>query len=214
MENPEFLSRKAARTLGRKTYFTGIPCKHNHIDVRSVANAVCFQCRRDSQNAHRLKDPAKERQRSKDWYAANKEHAAQWKSDWIAANPDAYKARRQKYRSKTETRAKEMLAAARRSCKVKKLPFDLDVDWIFERLEIGRCELTNLPFNLAPEPGGRQNPYTASLDRIKPEAGYVRSNVRVILWALNAAFNTYGEGVYADIARVYLARHPASTGLT
>ena len=33
-----------------------------------------------------------------------------------------------------------------------------------------------------------------------------------LVWALNAAFNSYGEDVYAKIAKVYLAKH--GTGLT
>lgn len=97
-----------------------------------------------------------------------------------------------------------MLAGARWNAKKKNVAFNLDREWILARLATGKCELTGLPFDLAPHPRGRQNPYTASLDRINPEAGYVGENVRVILWALNAAFNSYGEGVYAEIARVYL----------
>lgn len=110
-------------------------------------------------------------------------------------------------------RAKEMVAGARWGAKQKGLPFDLDVEWVAKKLVAGVCELTGLPFRLEPIDGGRQNPYTASLDRVVPKLGYVRTNTRVILWALNAAFNSYGEGVYAAIARVYLAKHP-TTGLT
>ena len=75
--------------------------------------------------------------------------------------------------------------------------------------------MTGVKFDLEPLPEGRQNPYTASMDRIKPELGYVKTNVRMILWALNAAFNSYGEHVYADIARVFLAKNPTTgTSLT
>ncbi len=75
--------------------------------------------------------------------------------------------------------------------------------------------MTGVKFDLEPLPKGRQNPYTASLDRAKPELGYTKNNVRMILWALNAAFNTYGEHIYADIARVFIAKNPnTGNGLT
>jgi hypothetical protein len=153
-----------------------------------------------------------DRGKSRQWYEKNKERAKQWKRDWIAANQERYIENRKKWRSSPSSRALEMISAARRTSKKKRLPYDLDRAWLTEKLETGVCELTGIPFQLEPLDGGRQNPYTASLDRIIPSKGYVKSNVRVILWALNAAFNTYGEDVYAKIARVYLAKH--GTGLT
>lgn len=108
-----------------------------------------------------------------------------------------------------------MLAMAKFAAKKKKVAFDLDYEWILIKLTTGTCEMTGVKFDLEPLPEGRQNPYTASMDRIKPELGYVKTNVRMILWALNAAFNSYGEHVYADIAKVFLAKNPtAGTKLT
>lgn len=212
----KIISREAAKAVGQKTYFTGVDCLNGHSDVRSVANGVCYQCRRDAQNRHRASNLEADRQRSREWYVKNKEHAAAWKRNWVANNPEKYKERRRKYRSTTDGRAIEMMNASKWSANEKGLSFDLDLEWIKSRLEVGACQLTGLAFRLEPLDGGRQNPYTASLDRIIPAKGYIKSNVRMILWALNAAFNSYGEDVYAEIAEVYLARRAASigTGLT
>jgi hypothetical protein len=204
----EVISRQEAKEKGLKDFFTNVPCKRGHLEVRSVANGGCRQCARDNANRIRALDPELDRQKSRDWYAKNKERAKQWKIDWIANNRSQYDERRKRYRSKTKVRAKELLAMAKFSAKKKNISFDLDYEWIFERLELGICEMTGIKFDLEPFPKGRQNPYTASLDRVVPELGYVKSNVRMILWALNAAFNSYGENVYADIARVFLDRNP------
>lgn len=204
----QVISRSEAKERGLKDFFTNVPCKHGHMEVRSVANGTCRQCARDVANKARSKNPELNRQQCREWYARNKERAKQWKIDWIANNRSQYDERRKRYRSKTKVRAKELLAMAKFASKKKNVPFDLDYEWIFERLDRGTCEMTQIKFDLEPFPEGRQNPYTASLDRIVPERGYVKSNVRMILWALNAAFNSYGENVYADIARVFLDKNP------
>lgn len=189
----EVIQKAEAKKKGLKSFFTGIPCAEGHTDLRSVANGICYEC---------------SRQKSREWYAKNKEKAVAWKRNWISQNKEQYVERRKHYRSRAETRAKEMLAAAKFSSKVKQVAFDLDYEWILEKLKIGTCEMTGVKFDLEPLPKGRQNPYTASLDRVKPELGYTKTNVRMILWALNAAFNTYGEHIYADIARAFLAKNP------
>ena len=209
---PVLLTRQEARAVGEKSYFTGRACLRGHVEVRSTANGVCYQCRRDSQNRYRAENIEIDRANSRAWYADNKEKAAQRKKNWLALNSEKYKARRKNYRSRNEIRAREMFTTSRWNAKKKDIPFDLDYEWIFTRLEFGMCELTGIKFDLVPLEGGLQNPYTASLDRIVPKLGYTKTNVRLILWALNAGFNTYGEKVYADIARVYLAKN--GSGLT
>lgn len=211
----EVISRQDAKEKGLKDFFTNVPCKRGHFEVRSVANGTCRQCARDATNERRRLNPELDRQKSREWYAKNKEHAKAWKENWIANNREKFYERRKRYRSQIETRAKELFRMAKHSSKNKNVPFDLDSDWILDKLKQGTCEMTGIKFNIEPLPKGRQNPYTASLDRIVPELGYVKSNVRLILWALNAAFNSYGEHVYADIARVFLAKNPnVGTNLT
>jgi len=196
----EIIQKAEAKEKGLKAFFTGLPCPQGHIEPRSVANGVCYEC---------------SRQKSREWYANNKEKAIAWKRNWIAQNKEQFADRRKRYRSRAETRAKEMLAMAKFASKKKNVACDLDYEWILSKLTTGTCEMTGVKFDLEPLPEGRQNPYTASMDRIKPELGYVKTNVRMILWALNAAFNSYGEHVYADIARVFLAKNPTTgTSLT
>lgn len=207
------LEKHAARAIGQKTYFTGKPCLKGHVGNRSVANGSCVKCNRDHANRKRLENPELDREKSRQWYAKNKEKATAWKREWVSKNREKYIERRKKYRMIPKTRAIEMFHGAKFSAKEKNIPFDLDMEWIKQKIQAGICELTGIKFKLEPLENGRQNPYTASLDRIVPEEGYIKSNVRMILWALNAAFNSYGEDVYANIARVYLEKHP-HRGLT
>lgn len=103
-------------------------------------------------------------------------------------------------------RAVHAICSARRRAKQKGVAFDLDQhrDNIQSRIDRGICELTGLPFNLqakAPFPWD-----APSLDRIKPERGYVLSNVRVILYGLNAALGHWGEDVLNTMVEAWLSQ--------
>mgnify|MGYP000856613384 CR=1 FL=1 len=50
-------SRAFARAIGASHYFTGIACKHGHVDKRLASTGACAQCMRDRQRV-RLQDPA------------------------------------------------------------------------------------------------------------------------------------------------------------
>lgn len=64
--------------------------------------------------------------------------------------------------------------------------FDIDRDFIESKLIVGTCEVTGLPFDMKPMGNAsRKNPFAPSLDRIDNTKGYVRSNVRLVLWAVN-----------------------------
>ncbi len=40
----QVVDREEARNKGLKRYFTGIPCKHGHVNERIVINAQCIDC--------------------------------------------------------------------------------------------------------------------------------------------------------------------------
>lgn len=86
-----------------------------------------------------------------------------------------------------------LLAAARSRARKKGVAFEV-TSTERERLQSvingGVCELSGLPFNMTVgESFYRDSP---SLDRIKPELGYVDGNLRVILYGLNAAIGSWG----------------------
>lgn len=47
---------------------------------------------------------------------------------------------------------------------------------------------------------------TPSLDRIKPELGYIKSNVRLICFGLNAALGNWGEEIFLLFARAMISK--------
>ena len=111
-------------------------------------------------------------------------------------------------RSMPEGRATRLLYSAKRRASQKNIAFGLSRDWVLSRLKAGTCELSGLPFDLTT--GGRA-PYTPSIDRIDNSKGYTVENCRVILWALNAAFSTWGECVFREISLAWLRRNRADS---
>lgn len=97
----------------------------------------------------------------------------------------------------------QMVRAAKHRAKKAWLPFDLDAyrSEIRERLT-KPCELTGIPFKAR----GERDWNSPSIDRIDPEKGYVYSNIRIILWALNSAFGYWGEDQFEQVARAWLER--------
>lgn len=67
----------------------------------------------------------------------------------------------------------------------KRLGTDIDAAYLHEmwKAQGGKCALTGIVMTWG---GGPSDPYTLSVDRITPELGYTRGNIRLILLSVNA----------------------------
>ncbi len=104
----------------------------------------------------------------------------------------------QKYRSTFAGRAAVMCATKRLYCKKHNLPFDLTTGWYMDKLRKG-CELTGIAFSYTTD--ARVQPTSPSVDRINPDRGYLKSNCRMILYAVNMF-----KGAGTDDQMLYLAQ--------
>ncbi len=89
-------------------------------------------------------------------------------------------ARRLRYDETPRGRQHRMLGAAKKRAQEKGLPFNLTVNDFFIP---DFCPVLGLRLSLKLKRG--RGPDSPSLDRIIPELGYVRDNVRVISWRAN-----------------------------
>jgi Zn ribbon nucleic-acid-binding protein len=67
-----FISCKQAKAQGLKHYYTGKPCKRDHVDIRFVSGGVCCTCSND---------------RTKQWQKENSERVNEWTRAIYAKNP-------------------------------------------------------------------------------------------------------------------------------
>ncbi len=91
------------------------------------------------------------------------------------------------YRRTDRGIAAEIARRAKYKCKQLSLPYDLDKEWVLDRLNsIGwKCELTGLPMNLRLETRSGFHWDSISVDRLNPKGGYTKDNIRFVLNQIN-----------------------------
>jgi hypothetical protein len=110
------------------------------------------------------------------------------------AAPATVRSRHKQWRD--EKRGFALVNVARHRAKTRGIPCTLDPLDIQRRIDLGRCEMTGIEFDLT-TPRSWNAP---SLDQIEPGRGYTPENVRVVLFALNVMANTWGPDVILTVA--------------
>lgn len=93
----KIISRSAARKLGFKRFFTGEPCKNNHISERTTTSSVCHRCDADRKQEIRRINPEKNKEIAK---KSRLKHAQARRDDnkrWREKNAAALKISKKKY---------------------------------------------------------------------------------------------------------------------
>lgn len=116
-----------------------------------------------------------------------------WRAAWEAEHPDRHKQKRLRFRL---AKPWACFHAARQRAIKKGVPFDLDVEWA-RATWTGKCAITGIPF--AGIGVGVVSPFSATVDRIVPEKGYVKGNCRFVLHAIN---NMKGSGTDEDMVAI------------
>lgn len=161
--------------------------------------------RRDRYAANPEPEKARGRIYSTDYYAANKDRIAaitkeyrsrpevkQLRNKRLATPENKEKIRIRGAANYRKQYLEHMLNGALKRAFARDVPFGISVDEVMRLhavLETGVCELTGIAFEIG---NGKVGPNSPSLDRIKPELGYVDGNLRVIIFALNSAMGDWG----------------------
>jgi hypothetical protein len=95
---------------------------------------------------------------------------------------------------------------AKRRAREKGIAFDLDWREIQQRIDLGFCEVTGIPFDLT-QPKAWNAP---SLDQKEASMGYTKENTRIVLYALNTMANNWGTDLILQIADAIRAKRSLS----
>lgn len=112
----------------------------------------------------------------------------------------------QEYRKRKRREIDYILSSAVTQAKLrasnKNLPFNIDADYVKQlaKDQEYKCSISGRLFDGEPSEY-RVNPNTASLDRIIPELGYVKGNVRLVTWQVNCAVSEYGFEKFSELCR-------------
>lgn len=99
-----------------------------------------------------------------------------------------YEAVRKEYRERTKNLPEVKVKQLLRVTHVDRTA--LDFEWVWSRLTAleFKCEITGKEFTWGPK-----EPTSLSIDRINPDIGYTKENVRFVCWWINAAMGNWGE---------------------
>ena len=131
-----------------------------------------------------------------------------FKETWLKPDKFGPNYRNSEYKKCVQTpkgRSVHLICHAKKRAKNKNWPMTIDQKRIEKIIENGVCQLTGLPFNLFQEQITFQNPYAPSLDRIDSNIGYLDSNVRVVLSAVNRTLGEEGEVTMLPILKAMVA---------
>jgi hypothetical protein len=92
----EKISRKDAMAQGLKHYFTGLPCKREHVSERTL-NKVCCACKPIIQKEWKQKNKEHVQEYRKDFYTKNKDKELQVNRQWCENNKDKLKTVKNKW---------------------------------------------------------------------------------------------------------------------
>lgn len=97
------------------------------------------------------------------------------------------------------------LQGAKQRAAIRGLPFDLDLAWALETVEDQgfKCPLSSIPFFMECAVATNTHPFSPSLDRIEPSKGYVRGNVRIVIFAINMMLLDWGTEVFERVISGY-----------
>jgi hypothetical protein len=87
MNDLVLISRKEAISTGLKWYFTGKPCKNNHISKRYTKSGCCCDCNLHNSLMWQKRNPSLAVERNKNWRLNNPEKYKESNKKWRVNNP-------------------------------------------------------------------------------------------------------------------------------
>ena len=152
---------------------------------KQVKGVSLFYKNRSSQDGYSHECKECRADYDKKYYEKNKEKITARVNKYRQENNEAVKIRKANYRQRTKGKRPNILNAllgsARGRAKLKKLPFDLTMEWI-ETVVVSHCPITLEPLDWTRDQmvDGKPSPNSPSIDKIIPELGYVQSNCAII----------------------------------
>lgn len=128
--------------------------------------------------------------RNRELYESNPEYSVKRKERYLKSREnnefiEAAKVRSANHYNSIEGRAMSLYKSAKRRADNYEEAIDFDESFILEKLKFGKCEVTGIAFDFNSPTSTAKNPYSPSIDRIDSSVGYIKENVRIVIWQYN-----------------------------
>lgn len=157
--------------------------------------------KRNEQNKnYRKANPEKKRKQDRIYYKANREKLLKNQKKYHDTHPEKIKEYNRKYWKENPFRA--MVIRVKKRSKKRELDFDLDLEYMKQLWAEcdGICPMTGVTM-LRNSEGYDRDPVVMSVDRIVPEKGYVKGNVRLVSLWYNRARSNYGDNFMLEMCQ-------------
>ena len=123
----------------------------------------------------------------------------------------AENARKRKRAFDIPRRMRELATSSKHRAKAKSIAHNIDGEYLLGLWETqgGCCIITGVPFDLAYSQGlqkGWSKANAPSLDRIVPDEGYTKGNVRLTTFQVNCAMGVYTDEQFYQMCQLALER--------
>jgi hypothetical protein len=103
----KIISRKEAKSLGLKYYFTGKSCKHGHVAERQTNKGYCCECARLQCKKYATKNKEKITESMRAWRKSNKDHVSKYNAsrkdkldEWVSNNIERVREIKRSYKKR------------------------------------------------------------------------------------------------------------------
>lgn len=153
---------------------------------------LCKKCKNNRQRKYRdsnlEKTREKEREKAKKYRDSNHEKIKERMRNYRKANP-----------------IKTILARVKARSKIKEIDFDIDKEYLRQLWDEcgGICQVTGINMKLS---SYYNDPNTMSLDRINPDKGYIKDNIRLVSVWYNLARGNWGDELTLEMCQRVVER--------
>lgn len=149
-----------------------------------------------------IRNREKIKKQQKKYRIENKEKIKKYRRKHYLKNKKKFRQSYFKLRKSLEGRAIFLLRSAKMRAKKNKLDFELDFEWLVDKLRNGTCEMCGLKISYdPPKKNFHHNPYSPSIDRHDPKKGYTKGNSKVVITAYNIAKNQWNQRHFRRIIK-------------
>jgi len=156
-------------------------------------------------------DPVKREkkiQANKRYIENNKIRHENYYKEYYKNNKEILSNSSKEHYASVEGRAKFLHRSAKNRAKKFNLEFDLSLAKIIVTLMLGKCERTDIEFDLTPAENTWRNPFAPSIDRVNSSLGYTNENVKVVVNMYNTGKGQHTDEEFIRFCHIVAQRNP------